>query len=352
MHPMTGLKLPAIPRGGARMDMSRNVLQNVQETLSPTMSAFKQSQYEHNITNLHKNIKQACKELTKRDNSVKEDLEILALERGRLAYLRDELSRRAEMVSRWEKSVKAAEFRPVTDDSELVKNQKDIDKMNALRLEIEFLRKRQFPIVSSERADLPPSSVEQVVLNPTIDTPPNERVSFASIPPQLLPEEVVVNEIAQANMPEPYPYTPAQVDHFYEQMSACVDSLWLEYATNVHQTRCLMTLPNLIRLCGDADFGVSVHDIIEVYLSFARDSSCKLIEKGTFLTLLQHLLEKLYNESNETVPPALDLTNRLFDEFLMPLYQRLGVLHRSVASKHPPLPKSPIGVRRPPKDLL
>jgi hypothetical protein len=96
-----------------------------------------QLEYKQTASQLSDRIRQACHELSKKDTRVKEGLEVLSLERQRLGYLRDELARRAEMISRWEQRTRKGP----TPAEEPLANQKDIDRMNALILEQEQTRK-------------------------------------------------------------------------------------------------------------------------------------------------------------------------------------------------------------------
>ena len=396
-----------------------------------------QLEYQHNMSSLHKNIKEACKELTKRDNNVKEDLEILSLERSRLGYLRDELSRRAEMLSVWEKKVKAENS---NDAQEMIskpsegskRQQKEVDRMNATRLEAEMRRKQgeletsmRSNHTSTESSGVREAPSEEVYLATAVPTPPGERVSYgeqgftlveramsvrsyekdssssgssplvsgsvvaSSDPPcDPLPDLVPslpqsTSPIYQAGVPEqpvafpeaaaaatnqppalaqpsdqpvlqpptPYPFNEKEAEKVYTEMSLCLNFLWQEYSTDISQEMGgksvrLMSLPNLIRLCGDADFGVGVSAIIEIFLHVIKlsEDSIKLVEKRFFMVLLQSVL-RASPHCSATDP--LELTDKLFDEYLMPLAHRVKLQGRSLCSKHPPLPRSPIsGLRR------
>ena len=334
------------------------------------------NEYLDNIATLHNNIKKACKELSKRDDNVKEDLEILALERSRLGYLRDELSRRAAMIASWERTAKTDGSIP---SNVLLPSQKEVDKMNALRLEIEIRRRRDDEGCVSVEDPVANFTPEEFLINGPVHTPPCERQSFnpTGVPfvekaiseksmqepiasgsssirsnspvPSDIPMESAVSESLVSPLPVPEPteqslpppvaYNEYEAAKFYDQLTVCLNSLWDEYSTSVSEEIGirLMTLPNLIRLCGDADFGIPIADVISIFLSLIRTSETKLVEKRYFMILLQSIFRKLY-----TLESEIELTQKLFNEYLLPLSQRMKLQGRSLSYKHPPLGKSKI----------
>jgi hypothetical protein len=123
-------------------------------------------------------------------------------------------------------------------------------------------------------------------------------------------------------------------------MKTCLDFVWEEYATSTTPGHRLMSLPNLMRLCTDGDFGISTSVQIDVFLETIRKSKAlySLVEFKYLLPLLIGIMRYIY----PNVASQIDLTDTLFRSYLFPLAQRLRIQDRRVYDKHPPLPPSPI----------
>jgi len=130
-------------------------------------------------------------------------------------------------------------------------------------------------------------------------------------------------------------------DRFFRQMVRCLDFLWEEYSTVIGEDSGyrLMSLANMMRLCGDADFGIPTTDQIDVFLQTLRTSRSEfsLVEYKYFLPLMHGIGRKLFGSRD-----PIELTDILFKQYLFPLMQRVRMLDRQYSEKHPPLPPSPI----------
>jgi hypothetical protein len=320
---------------------------------------------------LHSKIKHACKDLVKKDNSVREDIETLALEKGRLAYLRDELSRRADAIARREDQIRR-NAAPNDLPPCPVRRLKDFDRENAILVELDLRRSGE----ESNRANM-----EAVVVVPIdvatstskISTPQNEPIFPSStanlilqqLPGLLIPREFptpvsegvgddVVSSscssssranptpaVASSSMqiseddpmdkaPRPYPQT-----HTSEQMEFCLNFLWIEYSTDVTEDGSdrLLTLANLIRLSSDADFSISTQSLIDMYLKTVRLAKTTLLEKRYFYAVLLSVLKV-----SRGIHDKSELDEVLYSEYLAPLMQRVELMQRSTSINHPPLP--------------
>ena len=372
-----------------------------------------QLEYQQDISELHGKIRQACKDLLKKDDNVIEDIETLALERGRLGYLRDELARRAEMLSKWENKMRendpnwVSQYFPRNTREEQEKKERDL--FNAMVVELDHKRRQaslvesgdvseeqeldpnirldsSFPLKSSRRISIQqettpskPSSSSESVPRPgpqppssVNNTPIVDRmvhVPFVrEFPPLNAPDtndaevntdnRVSVGVMAKdtsvpgTNRPEPgwaqaetaftneFAATP-ESDRFFRQMVRCLDFLWEEYSTVIGEDSGyrLMSLANMMRLCGDADFGIPTTDQIDVFLQTLRTSRSEfsLVEYKYFLPLMHGIGRKLFGSRD-----PIELTDILFKQYLFPLMQRVRMLDRQYSEKHPPLPPSPI----------
>lgn len=333
------------------------------------------SQLEHKQTaaQLYDKIRQACRDLSRRDNSVKEGMEILNLERQRLGYLRDELARRADMISRWEAKIRDAE-RQASGSSQPTYSQnvsdkdKEADRINALLLEMDQKRKihaairpnipedvsvlvatpqshkttgsmlvqQHLPAVSIFKKSSPISlAVGEDVIYPAAERGVGDSPAVTIINPVVVTEE---DTTPAAAPPRPYPtWTVEGVseDAFVEEMRECLDFFWKEYSTEIGgEDHRLMTMPNLMRLCADANLGAPTQAVIEIYLRAAKLGSECLVERKYFLTVLQSVLA--VSLGKEISSNSVQLTDLLFTEYMMPQMVRLTV-QQKMSSKHHPL---------------
>ena len=387
-----------------------------------------QLEYQENVSQLHLKIRRACQELTKKGNGVKEEIEVLALEKGRLAYLRDELARRADMISRWEARVRESDptWVPRPQSASAMETvRKEQDRFNAMLVEID--QKRHMASsdgytsnIAGQVDTVPPTATVPVTSQASSSgssyssssytgtpsssssaiTTPAASASGSSIPHVTRPGSVheeptpqrtksaahelpPVSPISGPNSIDisastsgaprqaPVPYTapapaapttlagrqvgawdaPSQAtqtanmpyatesrylkSQFDADMTVCLDYLWREYSTELNGSNGdrLMTLPNLMRLCGDSDFGISTQSVIEIFLRTIKlgPESC-LVQKRFFLSLLQSIVSvgKEVAKLDDSV---------LFSDYLFPLMHRLKMKERAVSSKHPSLPR-------------
>lgn len=360
-----------------------------------------QLEYKQNVAELHSKIRQACKELTRKDNNIKENMEILALERGRLGYLRDELARRAEELARRELAIREKNSGGSSDQfsKEVARvgvMAREKDKENAFLVEMDVRRrssgKKDSPDVqvsaiekevveSSMRTRSPflaedqkiqPSSVRVLALASDQEIPPSSvgvlapPVSLFSptvLAPVALPSSILVKKLPQTDalVIEEAP----RVEQFHEiqlsgmaspggkivpsqsligllpsdEVDECIEGLWKEYSSVVDEVHSvsLMSLPNFLRLCTDADFGLTTAQQIELFLEAVRSSpySYSLVRKESFLGLLMRVMGKSMRNADET-----EQAKNLFLVYLLPTLKRLQLQERQFSSKHPPLPFS------------
>jgi len=354
--------LPAVltDRIGERKEISELIA--YRNKLIETRNA--QLEYHQNITGLHSKIREACRDLSKKDNNVKGDIETLALERGRLGYLRDELARRAEVISRWEARVRAAEsqkdpHRTDPSPSEQMKR-KERDRMNAMLVEMDQRNKRDDRAASMEVVTTEHSSEVMGIMSEQhfggMDierpTPVHEGIGSDEIrmchenvdtsdlldvhgtPPTGVSEEVQEDK---KEVPRPYPAW-TQGDAFFQDMSVCLDYLWSEYSTDIGEggDSRLMTLPNLLRLGGDADFDLDTQTLIELFLRTVKLGTNCLVEKKFFLALLQAAATVKVRKPLDSI----QTTDLLFSDYLFPLMHRLKMKQRILSSRHPVLDQS------------
>jgi hypothetical protein len=306
-----------------------------------------QLEYKHTAVHLSEKIRKACTELSQKDTRVKEGMEVLSLERQRLGYLRDELARRADMISRWEQRTRqSGEIPPSV--TATTAHQKDIDRMNALILEQEATRivSAADPNLTGPRLTDPVSTPVPLmragtfVLDGASQTLPNpmsqEQVHLFDIakgaspisvsvgssgrhsPSSSAPLEVNADSPAD-KAPRPYPSWGYKEDEFLDDMTVCLDFLWSEYSTEVGDSERLMTLANLMRLVADATFAAPTQAVIEIFLRCVKLGSQHLIEKRFFLAVLQSVLQVTLQAEFDTI----EITDVLFSEYLMPLMLRL-----------------------------
>ena len=377
-----------------------------------------QLEYQQNLSELHAKIRQACKDLLKKDDNVVEDIETLALERGRLGYLRDELARRADMLSRWENKMRESDPNWVSQyfpkNSKDEKEKKERDLFNAMVVELDHKRRimseedgldpdgnntqpdvdiqlddSAVPLRSSRRVSVlqqpqgtstptkpsseiasgtqMPSSVNNTpILDKRVHVPFVREV-VSPIPPETLDAQVntdnrvsigVMAACKNLSLPQTVSWaeetaeraftssfaSSQESDKFFRDLVQCIDFLWSEYSTSIDENNYrLMSLSNMMRLCGDADFGISTAAQIEVFLNILRESKSEfsLVEYRYFLPLMLGIMRvAAYPES--TTRNAVELTDLLFKQYLFPLMQRVRLMDRKYSSKHPPLPPSPI----------
>ena len=318
-----------------------------------------QLEYTQTASHLYDKVRQACKDLSKKDNSVKEGMEVLSLERQRLGYLRDELSRRAEMLSRWEVKVREAEKKLNVSDSPTVgssvsPSQKEADRMNALLLELEQRRKASnVRILDQSLAVVSPSSERAESASPRILT--QEKLPGAIVrdgsgvmnPPHVKfsAGDAIVLDASDANpagtAPAPFPSTSADIpltdDEFVTEMKNCLEFIWREYSTEIGgENNRLMTLPNLMRLCADSNLAPPTQSLIELYIRTSRLGKSCLVEREHFLILVQSIVSLVSPQE----PDPVKLTDILFGDYLMPLTVRLSVQQKRYSKAHPSLPRS------------
>jgi hypothetical protein len=370
-----------------------------------------QLEYQQNISELHGKIRQACKDLIKKDDNVIEDTETLALERGRLGYLRDELARRADMLSKWERKMRESDPNWVSQyfpkNSKEEQDKKERDLFNAMVVELDHKRKLAEAVESvvysqDEQLDLNTRldtnvaqkssrriSVQQELLPParsSTDSPsksitaepssvnntpvvdrmmhiPFVRETLPTTPPDMSDAEVntdnrtsvgVMAKASSRSQPamaaaeraftDEFAVSP-ESDRFFREMVHCLDFLWTEYSTVIGEdvNYRLMSLANMMRMCGEADFGISTTEQIDVFLTTLRESRSEysLIEYRYFLPLMHRIVRVLlYPES--TQKNSVELTDVLFKHYLFPLMQRVRMVDRQFSDKHPRLPPSPI----------
>ena len=370
-----------------------------------------QLEYQQNISELHGKIRQACKDLIKKDDNVIEDTETLALERGRLGYLRDELARRADMLSKWERKMRESDPNWVSQyfpkNSKEEQDKKERDLFNAMVVELDHKRKLAEAVESvvysqDEQLDLNTRldtnvaqkssrriSVQQELLPParsSTDSPsksitaepssvnntpvvdrmmhiPFVRETLPTTPPDMSDAEVntdnrtsvgVMAKASSRSQPamaaaeraftDEFAVSP-ESDRFFREMVHCLDFLWTEYSTVIGEdvNYRLMSLANMMRMCGEADFGISTTEQIDVFLTTLRESRSEysLIEYRYFLPLMHRIVRVLlYPESAQK--NSVELTDVLFKHYLFPLMQRVRMVDRQFSDKHPRLPPSPI----------
>ena len=370
-----------------------------------------QLEYQQNISELHGKIRQACKDLIKKDDNVIEDTETLALERGRLGYLRDELARRADMLSKWERKMRESDPNWVSQyfpkNSKEEQDKKERDLFNAMVVELDHKRKLAEAVESvvysqDEQLDLNTRldtnvaqkssrriSVQQELLPParsSTDSPsksitaepssvnntpvvdrmmhiPFVRETLPTTPPDMSDAEVntdnrtsvgVMAKASSRSQPamaaaeraftDEFAVSP-ESDRFFREMVHCLDFLWTEYSTVIGEdvNYRLMSLANMMRMCGEADFGISTTEQIDVFLTTLRESRSEysLIEYRYFLPLMHRIVRVLlYPESAQK--NSVQLTDVLFKHYLFPLMQRVRMVDRQFSDKHPRLPPSPI----------
>jgi hypothetical protein len=370
-----------------------------------------QLEYQQNISALHGKIRQACKDLIKKDDNVIEDTETLALERGRLGYLRDELARRADMLSKWERKMRESDPNWVSQyfpkNSKEEQDKKERDLFNAMVVELDHKRKLAEAVESvvnsqDEQLDLNTRldtnvaqkssrriSVQQELLPParsSTDSPsksitaepssvnntpvvdrmmhiPFVRETLPTTPPDMSDAEVntdnrtsvgVMAKASSRSQPamaaaeraftDEFAVSP-ESDRFFREMVHCLDFLWTEYSTVIGEdvNYRLMSLANMMRMCGEADFGISTTEQIDVFLTTLRESRSEysLIEYRYFLPLMHRIVRVLlYPESAQK--NSVELTDVLFKHYLFPLMQRVRMVDRQFSDKHPRLPPSPI----------
>jgi hypothetical protein len=329
------------------------------------------AQLEHKQTaaQLYDKIRLACRDLSRRDYSVKEGMEVLNLERQRLGFLRDELARRAEMISRWEAKVRESEHKLTNKSQPHIKRsvnekEKEFDRMNALLLEMEQQKRSNIGFsIGSERslAVVTPESrksvkgilIQQQLPSVTLDkkqSPQSQAIEESDLSGDVssfVPEAVVLTaaEAEPAPVPpRPYPtwtQEGAAEDAFVEEMRECLDFFWKEYSTQIGgEDDRLMTLPNLMRLCADANLGAPTQTIIEIYLRAAKMGKESLVERRFFLTLLQSVLA--VSTGGNLSSDSVELTDLLFSQYLMPLMVRLTIQQRLVSKQHPSLERKPL----------
>jgi hypothetical protein len=383
-----------------------------------------QLEYQQNISGLHGKIRQACKDLLKKDDNVIEDMETLALERGRLGYLRDELARRADMLSKWERKMRendpnwVSQYFPKNSKEEQQKKERDL--FNAMVVELDHKRRLLQPVESAvysrdEQLDLntrldtnvaqkssrrisvqhettpwrsssespqKSESAEPISVNntPVVDRMihiPFVRENLPTSPPDMSDAQVNTDNRASvgvmakaASLPSSHSQTglvaaeraftdeftaSPESDRFFREMVHCLDFLWAEYSTVIGEdvNYRLMSLANMMRMCGEADFGISTTEQIDVFLTTLREnrSEYSLIEYRYFLPLLHRIIRVLlYPES--TQKSSVELTDVLFKHYLFPLMQRVRMVDRQFSDKHPRLPPSPIHSAAPRRKLF
>lgn len=319
-----------------------------------------QLEYQQNVSDLHSKIRKACTDLSKKDNNIKENMEVLALERGRLSYLRDELARRAEELARREAAIRSNDPKWVESniperDLVLEAKKRDKDKENAFLLEMD-IRRRSRIIESTMPLPVPdPVEVESVPFqSPTI---PAESVPV--VQPRTVwhtSPTVLSSTPSSGDQPRQFqdkvssaePRSPPSVP--LAELNECLDAIWEAYSSVLEDSGKvrLMSLPNLLRLCTDGDFVASTAQQIEIFLDTVREHPKRfsLIERSMFLELLMRLVSVGTPEqfsSNEVM-------HVLFKEYLFPLSKRMAIHdrqhERQFASKHPPLPVSRLGASK------
>ena len=340
------------------------------------------AQLEHQQTaaHLYDKVRQACRDLSRKDSNVKEGMEVLNLERQRLGYLRDELARRADMLTRWESRVRDAELkatgvsRPRSTGS-ADSTQRELDRMNALLLEVEyqkkmvpdsqvrseesvivatpgtrkstqgFLHQEQLPSVAISKKSPVSVAVGVEADNPLLEyaQQPLQPGAFENVPS---PGDAIVvtadDTTPAAAPPRPYPIWTEEgptEDAFVDEMRETLDYIWKEYSTEIgSENDRLMTMPNLMRLCADANLGAPTQAVIEIYLRATKLGSQCLVERKFFLTVLQSVLSLTLGRETDPVK----LTDLLFSEYMMPLMVRLTVQHKLSLKHHPSLPPTSI----------
>lgn len=326
-----------------------------------------QLEYQQNITNLHTKIRAACHDLSKKDNHIKGDIETLAKERGRLAHLRDELARRADVISRWEfrlreESTKTSSEPNASPDKDARKEQ---DRRNALLVEMDQKRKGDVRAASIEvltnKSSQGGMGIISTVQLEKVDisnrAPVSEAVGNDDIylhdksagtddrPLEKSHPIGLSTEIEATAAPRPYPAWAGgcSQDQFLEDMTVCLDYLWKEYSTDIGEDADvrLMTLPNLLRLAGDADLNLDTQILIELFLRTVKLGKNCLVEKRFFLALLQAAA----TVKTRTSMDSIQTTDFLFSDYLFPLLHRLKMRERILTSRHPPLPRSPVSSR-------
>ena len=363
-----------------------------------------QLEYQGNITGLHTKIRDACRNLSKKDSNIKCDIETLAMERGRLAYLRDELARRADVISRWEARVREGKSKPIqVNEGASAENQKrrDRDRMNAILVEMDQRCKREAMAASLETNNSSSDMLGGIMSNEQVGkvaiakiTPVSEAIGSDVInmyhqyvdtddlldsdashrltrdsrgyglesssigesqPSRLFSKNLsgseasarnppplgASTEIEEGPAPRPYPawVGGASQDQFFEDLTVCLDYLWREYSTDIgEEGDRLMTLPNLLRLAGDADFDLDTQILIELFLRTVKLGKNCLVEKQFFLALLQAAVTVRIRKPMDSI----QTTDFLFSDYLFPLMHRLKMKERIMSSRHPPLPRSPL----------
>ncbi len=360
-----------------------------------------QLEYRQTATHLYDKVRQACRDLTKKDNSVREGMEILSMERQRLGYLRDELARRADMIARWEYRLRDTELktsgvevdiRNETNDSE----KRRVDRMNALLLEMEQQKKLQGHGVPVTSVAVPSSSSGPSAMDFGIqENPSGSETAYGgdwernrAILTQQQFEAVKVkkrspvsaavgsddiNEIGafspgdaivvDASDVSPAVYAPrpysSQVDKplseavssddtVVDEMRDCIDHIWSEYSTEIGgETDRLMTLPNLMRLCADANLTPPTQGLIEIYLRATKAGNSCLVERGSLLGILQSVLSVCGGRSSSDMQDPVRSTSILFSQYLMPLVVRLKAQRTTPSKNHPSLARRSLELPRP-----
>lgn len=200
----------------------------------------------------------------------------------------------------------------VPEDAE--KSLRRVRKNNRLSPSRSLKKEREAPIVESRRSSNSSSS--------------------AAVPPM---PDYVMEERPLQKPPRPY-----RQSHSEEDKANCLDYLWNEYSTEISEAEIgrkaerLMTLPNMMRLCGDADFGISTQAVIDLYLRTAKlgKTRNKLVEKKYFYALLSTVVQVSRGLTEKD-----QISEVAFSEFLSPLMHRLRMMERSLSSKHPQLPQ-------------
>lgn len=360
-----------------------------------------QLEYRQTATHLYDKVRQACRDLTKRDNSVREGMEILSMERQRLGYLRDELARRADMIARWESRLRDTELktsgvevdlRNAASDSE----KRRVDRMNALLLEMEQQKKLQGHRVPVTSVAAPSSSSGTSAMDFGIQGNPNasetvfggewernrailtqqqfEAVKLKKRSPvsaavgsddineigTFSPGDAIVVDASDVSpavyAPRPYasqvdkPLSQAvsSDDTVVDEMRDCLDYIWSEYSTEIGgETDRLMTLPNLMRLCADANLTPPTQGLIEIYLRATKAGKSCLVERSSLLGILQSVLSVCGGRSSSDMQDPVRSTGILFSQYLMPLVVRLKAQRTTPSKNHPSLVRRSLELPRP-----
>ena len=349
-----------------------------------------QLEYRQTATHLYDKVRQACRDLTKKDNNVREGMEILSIERQRLGYLRDELARRAEMIARWESRVREIEIKASGAEVDVQRSvheseKRRIDRMNALLLEMEQQKKLQGHQVPVTSAAIPSSSSGTSSKNIRTREEPTESDSpfigdwernravltqqqfeavrvkkpspvSAAVGSEDLnelgtfsPGDAIVVDASDVSpavyAPKPYsslvdkPISESPSDDIVvDEMRDCLDYIWNEYSTEIGgEPDRLMTLPNLMRLCADANLTPPTQGLIEIYLRATKSGKSCLVERGSLLGVLRSVLSVCSGRSSSDMQDPVRSTGILFSEYLMPLVVRLTAQRTTPSKNHPSL---------------